>query len=274
MNEKAQYIIVIYLLTAVAYLPLGILYLLSGLSFYIIYYIVRYRRETVRHNLELVFGTSDRKKLQETEKEFYRHMCDCIAETVKLLHISDKEVDRRVEVTNGEYIDGIIRSGHSVVLFLGHYGNWEWVQAIIRHFKAPLVGGQIYKPLHSRLMDMVMLKIRSRFGLECIPQDKAVRRLLGIERDGKKWVSFRIVSRDGKLSRGYELPVERVAAIKRHGAESIQRYTVLLTFRIGHLTLEREFTLADRSRFEYPVLLGRNVINGLAAVDPSRRNVL
>lgn len=188
MNEKAQYIIVIYLLTAVAYLPLGILYLLSDLSFYIIYYIVRYRRETVRHNLELVFGTSDRKKLQETEKEFYRHMCDCIAETVKLLHISDKEVDRRVEVTNGEYIDGIIRSGHSVVLLLGHYGNWEWVQAIIRHFKAPLVGGQIYKPLHSRLMDMVMLKIRSRFGLECIPQDKAVRRLLGIERDGKKFV--------------------------------------------------------------------------------------
>ena len=118
MNEKAQYIaqyiIVIYLLTAVAYLPLGILYLLSDLSFYIIYYIVRYRRETVRHNLELVFGTSDRKKLQETEKEFYRHMCDCIAETVKLLHISDKEVDRRVEVTNGEYIDGIIRSGHSL----------------------------------------------------------------------------------------------------------------------------------------------------------------
>ena len=33
MNEKAQYIIVIYLLTAVAYLPLGILYLLSDLSF-------------------------------------------------------------------------------------------------------------------------------------------------------------------------------------------------------------------------------------------------
>ena len=56
--------------------------------------------------------------------------------------------------------------------------------------------------------------------------------------------------------------------------EPLSFNTVLLTFRIGHLTLEREFTLADRSHFEYPVLLGRNVINGLAAVDPSRRNVL
>ena len=100
------------------------------------------------------------------------------------------------------------------------------------------------------------------------------RKIRAFERDGKKWVSFEIVSRGEKLSRSYELPVERVASIKRHGAESIQRYTVMLTFRLGHLTLEREFTLADRSRFEYPVLLGRNVINGLAAVDPSRRNVL
>ena len=100
------------------------------------------------------------------------------------------------------------------------------------------------------------------------------RNIRAFERDGKKWVSFQVVGRGEKVERSYELPVERVAAIKRHGAESIQRYTVMLTFRIGHLTLEREFTLADRSRFEYPVLLGRNVINGLAAVDPSRRNVL
>lgn len=100
------------------------------------------------------------------------------------------------------------------------------------------------------------------------------RNIRGFERDGKKWVSFQIVCRGEKLTRSYELPVERVATIKRHGAESMQRYTVLLTFRIGHLTLQREFTLADRSHFEYPVLLGRNVINGLAAVDPSRRNVL
>ena len=100
------------------------------------------------------------------------------------------------------------------------------------------------------------------------------RNIRAFERDGKKWVSFQVVGRGEKVERSYELPVERVAAIKRHGAESIQRYTVMLTFRIGHLTLEREFTLSDRAKFQYPVLIGRNVITGIAAVDPSRRNVL
>lgn len=188
MKNSTKYSIALNLLSATARLPLCILYVLSDMAYFIVYYIVRYRRETVRQNLELIFGKTDRKKIIRIEKRFYRHLCDCIVETVKLLHISDKEIDKRVEVTNGEYIDEIIRSGHSVVLFLGHYGNWEWVQAIIHHFKEPLVGGQVYKTLHDGVMDKIMLKIRSRFGLECIPQEKAVRRLLEIVRNKQEFV--------------------------------------------------------------------------------------
>ena len=94
------------------------------------------------------------------------------------------------------------------------------------------------------------------------------------ERDGRKWVSFRVFARSGGESKEYELPVARTVRIKQHGGESLERISVMLTFRMGHLTLEREFTLTDRSKFEYPVLVGRNIINGIAAVDPSRRNVL
>ena len=131
MTVERKYKILTCIFTGFACLPLSVLYLFGDLAYLIVYYIARYRRKTVRHNLELVFGTSDRKRIVRIEKKFYRHLCDCMVETVKLLHISDEEVDRRVDVTNGELIDGIIRSGRSVVLFLGHYGNWEWVQAII-----------------------------------------------------------------------------------------------------------------------------------------------
>lgn len=87
-------------------------------------------------------------------------------------------------------------------------------------------------------------------------------------------VRFLVVNRTSQEKRNYELPVARTVQIKRHEAESTTRLSVMLTFRIGHLTLEQEFTLADREKFEYPVLLGRNVISGLAAVDPSRHNTL
>lgn len=94
------------------------------------------------------------------------------------------------------------------------------------------------------------------------------------ERDGRKWVRFRITTRSGDEGKNYELPVARTVRIKQHNSEALERISVMLTFRMGHLTLEREFTLAERGHFNYPVLIGRNIISGLAAVDPSRRNVL
>ena len=188
MKNDTGYKILVNILTAVAHLPLCILYFIGDIAYLTIYHIIRYRRKTVRENLEMVFGTDDKKRLKSIEKKFYRHLCDCIAETVKLLHISDEEIDRRVKVPNGDFIDGIIDSGRPVILFLGHYGNWEWVQAIIHHFKSPIVGGQIYKPLHNETMNRIMLKIRSRFGLECIPQDKTMRRLIEIIKSGKLFV--------------------------------------------------------------------------------------
>lgn len=100
------------------------------------------------------------------------------------------------------------------------------------------------------------------------------REIRTFERNGRKWVRFQVVNRASQEKRSYELPVVRTVQIKRHEAESAPRLSVMLTFRIGHLTLEREFTLADREKFKYPALLGRNVISGLAAVDPSRHNTL
>lgn len=188
MKSDFKYKMVISALRLFAVLPLPVLYVLSDVMYVAVYHLAGYRKKVVRANLEMVFGTGDREKILKIEKGFYHHLCDCIVETVKLLHISDKEIDRRVIVTNGELVDDIINSGHSVVLLLGHYCNWEWVQAIIHHFKAELVGGQIYKPLHNKVMDEVMLKIRSRFGLECVPQQKTVRRLLDIERSGRHFV--------------------------------------------------------------------------------------
>ena len=47
-----------------------------------------------------------------------------------------------------------------------------------------------------------------------------------------------------------------------------------LVVHIGKEVVKGEFTLSDRDEFEYPVLLGRNILSGLALVDVSRSNTL
>lgn len=93
------------------------------------------------------------------------------------------------------------------------------------------------------------------------------------ERDGKKFVSFMIRQRGTEKVHSYTLPLKRKVSIVRHGDKSQSRYVVMLTVRIGKLEMEREFSLANRKNFRFQVLIGRNIISGAAAVDPSRRNL-
>lgn len=176
------------LLGAVAWLPLGLLYLISDLACFILHKIVKYRVGVVRKNLKMAFPEKSDKELQEIENEFYRHLFDIFVEAAKLAHVSDKEIGRRVKIEGIELVNEALRQGKSVVLLLGHYGNWEWVTASAPLMDKRAVSCEIYHPLRNKAFDRLMLKLRSRFGTENIPMSTSVRRLLGIHRDGGQFV--------------------------------------------------------------------------------------
>lgn len=93
------------------------------------------------------------------------------------------------------------------------------------------------------------------------------------ERDGKSWVKFSIKNRKtGKITE-LESQIIRIVKIKGHGGESKMRTVTKLKMKLGAVTLASEFSLTDRSSFEYPILIGRNVLDGSFIVDVSRKNV-
>jgi len=90
------------------------------------------------------------------------------------------------------------------------------------------------------------------------------------ERDGKKWVRFQVKDPvSGKMIK-LERALERIVKIKRHGALAMERQVVTLLVSIGEIRQNCEFSLIDRSDYEYPALIGRNFLNGKAMVDVSR----
>lgn len=93
------------------------------------------------------------------------------------------------------------------------------------------------------------------------------------ERDGEKWVAFDVVDPDSKTTERFEKKIARKTSIKRINGDE-DRTVVSLTIRFGTEIIETEFTLADRSKFAYPVLIGRNIISGRAIVDVSEENTL
>lgn len=176
------------LLKPLACLPLSVLYGLSTVTAVVLHRVVRYRRRVVRLNLEAAFPDKSQAERRDIERRFYHNFTDNFVETLKLLHITDEEMARRMEFVNTDIIDSLMDQGKSIVVYFGHFFNWEWAPSIslhTRHKPSDKVAfAQIYRPLRSEAFDGLMLGIRSRFGSESIDKKVALRRLLQYRREG------------------------------------------------------------------------------------------
>lgn len=177
------------LLKPLAWLPLSVLHGLSTVTAVVLHRVVRYRRRVVRANLEAAFPDKSPAERRDIERRFYHNFTDNFVETLKLLHISDDEMARRMEFVDTDIIDTLMDQGKSIVVYFGHFFNWEWAPSIslhTRHKPSDKVAfAQIYRPLRSEAFDGLMLGIRSRFGSESIDKKVALRRLLQYRREGR-----------------------------------------------------------------------------------------
>ena len=169
-------------------LPMWLHYLFSDILYLIIAHVVRYRHRVVWKNLSTSYPDKSEQELKKMQRQFYRHMCDLVAETIKYTTISDKNIMRRMTFKGSEQVAEILNGGQSVALLLGHYGNWEWVSSLVLWLR-PLVNenvimGQIYHPLENKVFNRVVLKTRGRMGSDSVAKNDTLRWILGNKRDG------------------------------------------------------------------------------------------
>lgn len=164
-----------FFLRLLSLLPFCVLYVLSDLLYYLVYYIVRYRRDIVRKNLTESFPEKSEQEILSIEKEFYRFFVDNTLEGCKLATISNKEISRRMKFTNIETVNSVLRTGKSIALYLGHYGNWEWCSSIPLYLDKGVISAQIYHKLRNENMNKLILYNRGRMGAISVEMYKTVR---------------------------------------------------------------------------------------------------
>lgn len=169
-----------------ALLPLPVLYILADILYFPLYYLIRYRRKRVRANLSACFPHKEKKEIISIEKKFYRHFCDYVVETIKILHISDEETKRRMVFTNVDLVQNILDKGQPCIMLLGHYGNWEWVPSVTLWLdKRDYFLSQVYRPLKNKWFDNFFLHLRSRYGTTNIAKQDTLRTMLHYKASGR-----------------------------------------------------------------------------------------
>lgn len=145
----------------ISLLPFSVLYALSDVAYLLIYRLIGYRRVVVRNNLTTSFPEKNIDEIKDIEHKFYHWFCDYFFESIKLLSISNRELNHRLHVLNPEVHEQWFRQGRNTAAFLGHYCNWEWLSRVGKDMNQERRLCLIYDPLHSKPFDSLFLKIRT-----------------------------------------------------------------------------------------------------------------
>lgn len=168
-----NFILYYFIIIPISLLPFRLLYILSDIIFILIYHVFGYRKKVVLDNLRKCFPEKPEKEIKAISKNFYRHFCDLVVESIKIFTISKEALLKRVRTEGSEILIEYYNKNQSVIGVTGHYCNWEWI-AVTLNAQSPLQGSGIYAPLKNKFFNKKMMDTRSRWGTELMaPRDVA-----------------------------------------------------------------------------------------------------
>jgi KDO2-lipid IV(A) lauroyltransferase len=160
------------------------LHAFSSLLAFVLFHVVKYRKEVVMQNLRNSFPEKTDPERLRMARDFYLNLTDLLVETLKGMTIGADELRERVQVRGMEYLEAPLRKGHSVMALTSHHCNWEWMLlSVSAQLDGPVVA--VYKELHSAFGEELMLAIRSRFDTEPVKHAYAPKKMIEWRREAK-----------------------------------------------------------------------------------------
>ncbi len=208
-------------LWVISILPFRALYLLSDGCYFIVYYIIGYRKKTVRYNLKIAFPEKTDSELKIIERKFYSHLCDMFLEMIKSMNIKKEELLKRYQFSNADLITQYDKAKQSTCLIMGHYASYEWVFALQLYMQNP--GYAVYKKIKHKQFDDLIRSIRGRWNTFMIDSKKTIRFIKRLEQENKTGTYGFVADQTPRFRKahywttflGHEIPfftgVERIA---------------------------------------------------------------
>lgn len=216
--NSALYFTVKYLIQFLVFICSPFLYLISDFTFFFLYYVFQYRRSVVKQNLSNAFPQKTEEELTHIAKRFYKHFCDVILESLKILVISKSESAQRCKMSDSTkaLFEKYYHEGKSTVIMMGHYGNWECAgSAFDLNCRQQLY--VIYQPLSNKFFNRLVVDMRKKFGTRLIARRDTYKEIMRFKNevtitafiadqapppDGAYWTNF--LNQDTPFFKGAE----------------------------------------------------------------------
>lgn len=147
--------------------PMSFLYIISDFFYFLMYYVLGYRKKIVFDNIKTAFPEKTDKEINSISKKFFSHFTDLIFESIKSFSISKENLTKRYTYENVEVINNLAEKGKSIVLMGAHHNNWEWSFGLPLQVNIDCYG--TYTKIQNNYFEKVIKSSRMRFGYDGVP---------------------------------------------------------------------------------------------------------
>jgi KDO2-lipid IV(A) lauroyltransferase len=151
------------------------MYRVSDFFFVIMYYVLGYRKKVVMENLRNSFPEKSEEEIKKIGIAFYKYLCDLFLETLKTLTVSKKTMLAHCKMNEDgrKLFDNYSVQQKSVIIVMGHFGNWEWAGAAFDNSKQQLY--VLYHQLSNKYFNKLVIEMRTRLGTKLIEMKSTLR---------------------------------------------------------------------------------------------------
>ncbi len=164
-----MYYLLFCILYLISLLPFWVLYGLSDVVYFFLYYLIGYRKKVVFMHLEQAFPDKSIPEKKKIAKQFFRNLADLIVEMIKMMSISKKQILKRFEYED-EVFKKLEKENRTYQVMLGHFFNWEWANLYIS-LTTSIPFLITFKPLKDKTSNRLFKYMRARFGSVLIASD-------------------------------------------------------------------------------------------------------
>ena len=134
-------------------------YVVENLLYFLLCYVLRYRRKVVLRNLRNSFPEKSERELAEICRRFYRTLAELFVDTINMAHMSADKARTVLTVKGLEEHRAAVK-GRDWIALTAHYGCWEYCSYWGLYEPSQMLVA-VYHPLRSVVMECFYQRLRN-----------------------------------------------------------------------------------------------------------------
>ena len=131
--------------------------------------VARYRFKVIQRNLSQAFPEFSQKELDKHVAGYYFFLARILRQVIS--HPSPNLIAKRFFLESQPTVDEWIKEGKSIIVTMGHVGNWEWA-GLYLGLRYPGHVSALYKRIKTSFVNKMMIRRRMSTGVRLIEAGK------------------------------------------------------------------------------------------------------